>query len=108
MYRLLSDLSIVEVSSFVASPTAGLYCAQFGAEVIRVGQIGGGLDYDRYMLAENGRSLSWENLNRGKKSVALDMRSAEGRELAVELARATGQLVTNVPCLLYTSPSPRD
>lgn len=97
MYRLLSDLSIVEVSSFVASPTVGLYCAQFGAEVIRVDQIGGGLDYDRYMLAENGRSLSWENLNRGKKSVALDMRSAEGRELAVELARATGQLVTNVP-----------
>ena len=36
MYQLLSGLSIVEVSSFVASPTAGLYCAQMGAEVIRV------------------------------------------------------------------------
>ncbi|MFN6934053.1 MAG: CoA transferase [Tsuneonella sp.] len=97
MYNLLSDLSIVEVSSFVASPTVGLYCAQMGAEVIRIDQIGGGLDYDRYMLTAEGRSLSWENLNRAKKSVALDMRSAEGRELAVELARATGQLVTNLP-----------
>ncbi|WP_114521374.1 CoA transferase [Altererythrobacter sp. ZODW24] len=97
MYDLLKGLSIVEVSSFVASPTAGLYCAQMGAEVIRVDQIGGGLDYDRYQLTEDGRSLSWENLNRAKKSVALDMRSAEGRELAVELARATGQLITNVP-----------
>ncbi len=97
MYELLKGLSIVEVSSFVASPTAGLYCAQLGAEVIRVDQIGGGLDYDRYQLTEDGRSLSWENLNRAKKSVALDMRSAEGRELAVELARATGQLITNVP-----------
>ena len=36
MYQLLKDLSIVEVSSFVASPTAGLYCAQMGAKVIRV------------------------------------------------------------------------
>jgi 2-methylfumaryl-CoA isomerase len=97
MYNLLGDLSIVEVSSFVASPTAGLYCAQMGAEVIRVDQIGGGLDYDRYMQTAQGRSLAWENLNRAKKSVALDLRSAEGRELCVELARKTGQLITNLP-----------
>ena len=97
MYNLLGDLSIVEVSSFVASPTAGLYCAQMGAEVIRVDQIGGGLDYDRYMQTAEGRSLAWENLNRAKKSVALDLRSAEGRELCVELARRTGQLITNLP-----------
>ena len=97
MYQLLSDLSIVEVSSFVASPTAGLYCAQMGAEVIRVDQIGGGLDYDRYMQTAEGRSLAWENLNRAKKSVALDLRSPEGRELCVELARKTGQLITNLP-----------
>lgn len=97
MYDLLRDLSIVEVSSFVASPTAGLYCAQMGAEVVRVDQIGGGLDYDRYMQTAEGRSLSWENLNRAKKSVALDLRSAEGRELCVELARKTGQLITNLP-----------
>ncbi|MXO75573.1 carnitine dehydratase [Altererythrobacter aerius] len=97
MYRLLSDLSIVEVSSFVASPTAGLYCAQMGAEVIRIDQIGGGLDYDRYMQTAEGRSLPWENLNRAKKSVALDLRAPEGRELCVALARKTGQLITNLP-----------
>ncbi len=97
MYNLLGDISIVEVSSFVASPTAGLYCAQMGAEVVRVDQIGGGLDYDRYMRTTEGRSLAWENLNRAKKSVALDLKSPEGRELCVELARATGQLITNLP-----------
>lgn len=97
MYKLLSDLSIIEVSSFVASPTAGLYCAQMGAEVIRVDHTAGGLDYHRYMLTREGRSLSWENLNRAKKSVALDLRSAEGRELCVELAAKTGQLITNLP-----------
>lgn len=97
MYKLLSGLTIIEASSFVASPTAGLYCAQMGAEIIRVDQIGGGLDYDRYMRTEEGRSLSWENLNRAKKSVALDLRSDEGRELLVELAAKTGQLITNFP-----------
>ncbi|MFN4113674.1 MAG: CoA transferase [Sphingomonadaceae bacterium] len=97
MYNLLPDLSLIEVSSFVASPTVGLYCAQMGAEVIRVDHKAGGLDYQRYMLTAEGRSLSWENLNRAKKSVALDLQSGEGRELVVELARATGQLVTNLP-----------
>lgn len=97
MYNLLSGLSVIEASSFVASPTAGLYMAQFGAEVIRVDHKAGGLDYDRYMLTAEGRSLSWENLNRAKKSVALDLQSGEGRELLVELARATGQLLTNLP-----------
>lgn len=97
MYKLLSDLSIIEVSSFVASPTIGLYCTQMGAEVIRVDHKAGGLDYDRYLLTKEGRSLSWENLNRGKKSVALDLQSGEGRELLVELARKTGQVVTNLP-----------
>ncbi|MBX7481817.1 CoA transferase [Qipengyuania qiaonensis] len=97
MYNLLQGLSIIEASSFVASPTAGLYCAQMGAEVIRVDHKAGGLDYDRYMLTKEGRSLSWENLNRAKKSVALDLRSGEGRELLVELAAKTGNLITNLP-----------
>jgi 2-methylfumaryl-CoA isomerase len=103
VYDLLSGLSIIEASSFVASPTAGLYCAQMGAEVIRVDHKAGGLDYDRYMLTAEGRSLSWENLNRAKKSVALDLQSGEGRELLVELARATGQMITNLPVNSFLS-----
>ena len=103
MYSLLDALSIVEVSSFVASPTAGLYCAQMGAEVIRVDHVAGGLDYDRAMLTAEGRSLSWENLNRAKKSVALNLQSPEGRELCVELARRTGQLITNLPVNSFLS-----
>lgn len=97
MYDILSGLSVVEVSSFVASPTAGLYCAQFGAEVIRVDQIGGGQDFRRWPVTARQDSLSWENLNRAKKSVALDLTGGEGRELLVELIRATGNLITNLP-----------
>ena len=97
MYKLLPSLSIIEASSFVASPTAGLYLAQMGAEVIRVDQIGGGPDFNRWPKADNGRSLYWENLNRAKKSVALDLGRAEGRELLAELVQKTGQFITNFP-----------
>ncbi|MGB5076168.1 MAG: CoA transferase [Sphingorhabdus sp.] len=97
MYNLLEGLSIIEASSFVASPTAGLYCAQFGAEVIRVDQVGGGPDYHRWPVTEANDSLYWENLNRAKKSVALDLSSPQGRELLQALVRATGQFITNFP-----------
>ena len=97
MYNLLSGLSVIEASSFVASPTAGLYCAQMGAEVIRVDQIGGGPDFRRWPVTDNNDSLYWENLNRAKKSVALDLGRPEGRELLQELVRATGQFITNFP-----------
>lgn len=97
MYALLQGLSVIEASSFVASPTAGLYLAQMGAEVIRVDQVGGGPDFNRWPKAANGASLYWENLNRAKRSVALDLSRPEGRELLQELIRKTGQLVTNFP-----------
>ena len=97
MYDLLTGLSVIEASSFVASPTAGLYCAQMGAEVIRVDQIGGGPDFRRWPVTPNNDSLYWENLNRAKKSVALDLGRPEGRELLQRLVRSTGQFITNFP-----------
>lgn len=103
MYPLLNGLSVIEASSFVASPTAGLYLAQMGAEVIRVDQIGGGPDFHRWPVTQDNDSLYWENLNRAKKSVALDLSSPQGRELLQELVRKTGQLVTNFPAESFLS-----
>jgi 2-methylfumaryl-CoA isomerase len=97
MYPLLNGLSVIEASSFVASPTCGLYLAQMGAEVIRVDQIGGGPDFRRWPVTEAGDSLYWENLNRAKRSLAVDLGRPEGRELLQDLVRATGQFVTNFP-----------
>jgi 2-methylfumaryl-CoA isomerase len=57
MYQLLGSTHVIEASSFVAAPTAGLYLAQMGASVIRVDQIGGGPDYRRWPKAETGASL---------------------------------------------------
>jgi 2-methylfumaryl-CoA isomerase len=73
-----------------------------GAEVIRFDAIGGGPDYRRWPLAPDGRSsLYWEGLNKGKKSIAIDLSGAEGRELALAIAAAPGEqaglFVTNYP-----------
>src|ERR1700759_2190202 len=101
MYDLLKGLRVVEGSAFVAGPTCGLYLAQMGAEVIRFDQIGGGPDFRRWPLTEGGDSLYWEGLNKGKKSVALDLARPEGREIAQRLAASGGpegaMVVTNFP-----------
>lgn len=101
MYDLLKGLRVVEGASFIAAPLCGLTFAELGAEVIRFDQIGGGLDYGRWPLAPDGQSLYWEGLNKGKKSVALDLNRPEGRELAVALITAAGDssglFVTNYP-----------
>ncbi|MDP3489424.1 MAG: CoA transferase [Phenylobacterium sp.] len=101
MYDLLKGLTVVEGSAFIAGPTCGLYLAQLGAEVIRFDNIGGGPDFRRWPLSPNGSSLYWEGLNKGKKSVALDLSRPEGREIAQRLAAAPGDdaglFVTNFP-----------
>ena len=44
-YPFLGGLRVIESSAFIAAPLAGLTLAQFGAQVIRVDMIGGGIDY---------------------------------------------------------------
>ncbi|MEP7007179.1 MAG: CoA transferase [Sphingomonas bacterium] len=102
MYDLLAGLRVVEGSAFIAGPSCGLHLAQMGAEVIRFDSIGGGPDYHRWPLAPgSGVSLYWEGLNKGKKSIAIDLASPEGRELAVAIATAPGDnaglFLTNYP-----------
>ncbi|WNF00357.1 CoA transferase [Streptomyces luomodiensis] len=86
----LSGLRIVEGASFVAAPSAGMALAQLGAEVIRVDPPGGGSDFRRWPLSSGGDSLFWTGLNKGKRSVTIDHRSPQGRELLLALATAPG------------------
>ena len=87
---LLSGMRVVEGSAFVAAPLGGLTLAQLGADVIRFDRIGGGLDYKRWPVVENDVSLYWAGLNKGKRSIALDLSRKEGRELATALITAPG------------------
>lgn len=97
----LSGLRIVESTAFIAAPLATMSLAQLGAEVIRMDAPAGGLDYRRWPHSEEGASLYWTFLNRGKRSVQLDLRREEDRERAADLICAPGEgsgiFVTNLP-----------
>lgn len=97
----LTGLRIVESTAFIAAPLATMSLGQLGAEIIRLDAPTGGLDYRRWPLAESGASLYWTCLNRGKRSVTLDLRNRQDRERAADLICAPGEgngiFVTNLP-----------
>ncbi|HTW07108.1 MAG TPA: CoA transferase [Acidimicrobiales bacterium] len=82
------DERIVELSAFVAAPLAGMTLAALGCDVIRVDPPGGGLDFHRWPETPQGESIFWAGLNRGKRSVVIDVRRPEGRELVAALVVA--------------------
>lgn len=94
--RPLAGVRVVEISSFVAVPLAGMTLTQLGAEVIRVDPIGGAADYRRWPVTTAGDSIYWAGLNKGKRSVAADLRSPAGQELVQRLIADAGVLITNV------------
>src|SRR5690606_220305 len=94
--RPLAGVRIVEISSFVAVPLAGMTLTQLGAEVVRVDPIGGAADYRRWPITADGESIDWAGRDKGKKSLAADMRSAEGQKLVQRLIAECGVLITNV------------
>lgn len=98
---ILSGLRVVEAAAFVAAPLGGMTLAQMGADVIRIDALGGGLDYRRWPVTENDTSLFWCGLNKSKRSVALDLASPQGREIAMALVCAPGDdaglFLTNFP-----------
>jgi 2-methylfumaryl-CoA isomerase len=107
MYDLLKGFRIVEGASFIAAPLCGLTFVQLGADVIRFDPIGGGPDFHRWPLAPSGLSYYWEGLNKGKRSIAIDLAKPEGREIAAALVTAPGPqrgyFVTNYPAGSFLS-----
>ena len=101
MTGILAGLRIVEGSAFIAAPLGGMTLAQLGADVIRFDDIKGGLDNERWPITRDGRSIYWAGLNKGKRSIAVDLRNPRGRELLTALITAPGEgagiFTTNMP-----------
>jgi 2-methylfumaryl-CoA isomerase len=101
MNRILDGLRVVEGAAFVAAPLCGMTLGQLGADVIRFDPIEGGLDARRWPVTREGRSLYWAGLNKGKRSIAVNTHSPEGRELITALITAPGEgngiFLTNFP-----------
>ena len=101
MTGILHGLNVVEGSAFVAAPLGGMTLAQLGANVIRFDPIGGGLDYRRWPVTNDNNSLFWAGLNKGKRSIQVDIRKPEGQELLTALICRSGDnngmFLTNFP-----------
>ena len=90
MIGILSGMRVIEGSAFVAVPLAGMTLAQMGADVIRFDRLQGGLDAARWPVTASGQSLFWAGLNKGKRSLAVDMTNPEGQEIISALITAPG------------------
>jgi 2-methylfumaryl-CoA isomerase len=101
MQDILKGLRIVEGSAFIAAPMCGMTLAQLGADVIRFANLGGGIDYRRWPVTQDNHSIYWAELNKGKRSFAVDLKSPRGRELVTQLITASGEdggiFSTNLP-----------
>lgn len=93
----LSGLRVLELGQVLSGPFAGSILCDLGAEVIKVEKIEGG-DDARHMGAafHNGDALNFHLFNRGKKSVALDLKSPEGISALHSLLASTDILVHNL------------
>lgn len=87
---ILSGMRVVEGSAFVAVPLAGMTLAQMGADVIRFDRLQGGLDARRWPVTDTGASLFWAGLNKGKRSLAVDITHPAGQEIVAALITAPG------------------
>jgi crotonobetainyl-CoA:carnitine CoA-transferase CaiB-like acyl-CoA transferase len=93
--RLLEGLRVLDLTRVVAGPFATAVLADLGADVIKVERPGTGDDY-RYGPSKKGQtSLSFQNTNRGKRSITLDLRRPEGRALLLRLAGRADALCEN-------------
>jgi crotonobetainyl-CoA:carnitine CoA-transferase CaiB-like acyl-CoA transferase len=82
----LSGVTVLELGSMYAAPTCGRMLRDFGADVIKVEDPTSG-DYARqWTPMKNGQSMGFARINTGKRSVAIDIRTDEGRALVRKLA----------------------
>ena len=92
----LSDLRVVEMGTLIAGPFCGQVLGDFGADVIKVEDPGKGDPMRQWGRSlPKGLSPWWPVIGRNKRSVALDLRQAEGRELALALIDQADILIEN-------------
>ncbi|OUS10367.1 hypothetical protein A9Q89_11105 [Gammaproteobacteria bacterium 53_120_T64] len=98
---LLQGIKVLEIATYIFGPGSAAILSDFGADVIKIEAPGRGdpLRYAHmappFMPLEFG--YIWQQDNRNKRSIGLDMKTAEGREILLQLVREADILITNFP-----------
>lgn len=98
---LLTGIRVIDCGTFILGPAAATVMSDFGAEVIKIEAPGIG-DPNRYLhtitpMPKCDRDYCWQLDSRNKKSVVLDLRKPEGRDILLELVKTADVFLTNFP-----------
>ena len=91
----LAGLRVVEMGQLIAGPFVGKTLGEFGADVIKIEPPGAGDPLRNWRLIQDGTSVWWQVQSRNKRSIALDLRSAEGQLIARQLVAQADVLIEN-------------
>jgi formyl-CoA transferase len=91
----LHGLRVVEMGQLIAGPFAGKTLGEFGADVVKIEAPEGGDPLRNWRLTKDGTSVWWQVSSRNKRSIALDLRAAEGQQIARQLIAEADVLIEN-------------
>jgi len=92
----LSGIRVIEIGTLIAAPFAARMLGEFGAEVIKIENLGQGDPLRKWRKLHEGTSLWWYLQSRNKKSLALNLKSTEGIEIVKQLAESADVLIENL------------
>ncbi len=90
----LKGVKVIEFTSYVSGPYAGMLLADFGADVIKVEAPGSGDPFRRW--GEMDYNATFGSVNRNKKSITLDLKTAEGKAAALNLMLDADVVIENL------------
>jgi len=93
--RPLEGIRVLEMGQLIAGPFASCMLGYFGAEVIKIEPPGRGDALRNWRVLKDGTSLWWQSMGRNKKSITLNLRKLEGRDIAERLAEGADVLIEN-------------
>jgi formyl-CoA transferase len=91
----LRGVRVIEMGQLIAGPFAGKTLGEFGADVIKIEAPGSGDPLRNWRMIKEGTSVWWQVQSRNKRSIALDLRSAEGQDIARKLIAEADVLIEN-------------
>lgn len=92
----LEGIRVIEIGTLIAAPFAARLMAEFGAEVIKIEAPEGGDPLRKWRKLHEGTSLWWYLQSRNKKSICINLKSAEGVEIVKRLAAEADVLIENL------------
>lgn len=93
--RALDGVRVLDISNFLAAPMCGMFLADHGAEVLKVERPGVGDEIRRWGESKDGVGLYYKVINRGKRSITLDLKTEFGVDVVKELVKDVDILIEN-------------